>query len=219
MKGLTTYLPNAEGRASPASTIATASAAPCFLLSPASHIAKSAGNKIKVIICPLPSPPMVPCAIERTKKKRKKATALAAPVAASDNALSLMPTQYTAPATKKGKMTSKKKAAKPVNLCVKPMRAKTTKGASHHIVAITHRQKWVVGNNATINGDIANEPSSGCQWYQKEPSGERILPGNLDFTDMLWGRTWPRTTRAEGNKVGEGQPTKNNNQPLIGAVL
>jgi hypothetical protein len=66
-----------------------------------------------------------------------------------------------------------------------PMWAKTTDGASHCVVAIAQGQKWVFGNAATINGDIVNEPSSGCQWYQEGPSSKRIAPGNLDFANML----------------------------------
>ncbi len=34
----------------------------------------------------------------------------------------------------------------------------------------------------------------------------------------LWGRMWLTKTWAEGNKVGEGWPTKNNNQPSMGVV-
>jgi hypothetical protein len=82
------------------------------------------------------------------------------------------------------------------------MWANITDGASHHVVAITHGQKWVVSNVATINGDIANKPLSSCQWHQKGPSGKRIVLGNPDFADMLWGRTRPTTTQAEGNKMG-----------------
>ncbi len=115
-----------------------------------------------------------------------------------------MPTTSTTPATNKGKTTSKKEAAKPINLCAMPIWAKTTNVASHHVMAIAHGQKWIVGNTATINGAATNEPLSGCQWYQKEPSGKRIAPGNPDFFDKLWGRTRPTTTRVEGNKVGEG---------------
>jgi hypothetical protein len=88
-------------------------------------------------------------------------------VAASDNALTATPTPSTAPTTKKGKTTGKKKAAKPIDLCMMPMWAKTTNGASHCVMAITNGQKWVVGNTVTINGDVADEPLSGCQWYQK----------------------------------------------------
>ncbi len=94
----------------------------------------------------------------------------------------------TAPAMKKGKMTGKKKAAKPVNLCAMPMWAKMTNNPSHCVMAIAHRQKWVVGNTTTINGDIANGPLSSCKWYQKGPSSKTIVLGNLDFADMLWGR-------------------------------
>jgi hypothetical protein len=72
-----------------------------------------------------------------------------------------------------------------------------------------------VSNAVTINSDVANKPLSGHQWYQKGPSDKRIAAGNPDFSDMLWGRTWPTMTRTEGNKVSEGQLTKNNNQPLM----
>jgi hypothetical protein len=119
---------------------------------------------------------------------------------------------------KEGKMTIKKKAAKPIDLHAIPMWTKMTNGASHCIVAIAHGQKWVGINAMTINGNIANEPLSGCQWYQKGPSGKRIVPGNPDFAHMSWGRTRLTMTWVEGNKVGEGQPTKNNNQPSMGAV-
>jgi hypothetical protein len=177
----------AYDRAAPASTIAAASASPCVLLLPASHIAETVGNKINVIIVN-PAPPLMdamPPAAARTKMKRKKAAAPAAPEAASDNASTVMPMPSTAPSTRMGKTTGKKKSAKPVNLCATPMWAKTTNGASHCIVAIAHGQKWVVGNATPINGDIANKPLSGCQWYQKGPSGKRIAPGNPDFADML----------------------------------
>jgi hypothetical protein len=154
----------------------------------------------------------------RTKKKRKKAAATAALVAISDNASTALSMPSTAHTTKKGKTTGKKKAAKPVDLCATPMWTKTNDGTSHHIVAIAHGQKWVVGNVATINGDITDEPSSSHQWYQKGPSGKRLSLDNLDFADMLWGRRQPTRTRAEDNKVGKGGPTKNNNQPLMGVV-
>jgi hypothetical protein len=39
----------------------------------------------------------------------------------------------------------------------------------------------MVRNATTINGDVASKPLSGRQWYQKEPSGERIAPGNPKF--------------------------------------
>jgi len=47
MKGSTTYLPYAEGRAVTVSTIAAGSPAHRVSLSPASHIAETAGNEIK----------------------------------------------------------------------------------------------------------------------------------------------------------------------------
>ncbi len=70
VKGSIIYLPNAEGRASPTSTIATASAAPCVLLLLAYHIAESASKKIDVIIMLPPIPPMdaVPPTAARMKK-------------------------------------------------------------------------------------------------------------------------------------------------------
>ena len=36
-----------------------------------------------------------------------------------------------------------------------------------------------------ITGDIANEPSANCWWYQKGPNGDKIAPGNRDFEDMM----------------------------------
>ncbi len=178
-KGSMTYLPNTKGRAPPNSMINAASAAPCVLLSPAS-------DKIKVIPLPpaLPIINAVPPAAARTKKKRKKAAAPAVPTAASDDAATATPTLSTAPATKKGKTTGKKKAAKPVDLCSTPMWAKTTDGASHCVVAIAHRQKWVASNAATINGDVTNSPCRVASNTRKGPSGERIAPGNPDFADI-----------------------------------
>ncbi len=125
-----------------------ASAAPCILLLPASHIAESASNQIKVIIMLPALPLMVPSTAARTKKNEKKAAALAVPAVAFNNALTAMPTPSTTSAMKKGKMTVKKKAAKPVNLWEMLMWAKMFDGTSHCIVAIAHGQKWVVGNTA-----------------------------------------------------------------------
>jgi hypothetical protein len=48
------------------------------------------------------------------------------------------------------------------------MWANTTDGVSHHVVAIAHWQKWIVGNAATINGDVTNKPLSDCQWYRQQ---------------------------------------------------
>ncbi len=142
-----------------------ASTAPCVLLLPASHIAESAGNKTKVIIVPPALLLMVPSAAARTKKKRKKVAAPAASVAASKDASTAAPMPSTAHAMKNGKTTSKKKADEPADLRAIPMWTKTTNAASRYVVAITHGQKWVVGNAATINGDIADEPLSARQWY------------------------------------------------------
>jgi hypothetical protein len=71
VKGSTTYLPNAKGRAATSSTIAAASTALCVSLSPASHIAETAGDEIEVIIVPPALTPMdaTPHAATRTKNK------------------------------------------------------------------------------------------------------------------------------------------------------
>ena len=60
----------------------------------------------------------------------------------------------------------------------------TTNLAKHRVVAIAHEQKWVAGNAEMITGNIADEPTSDRQWYQKGPSGERIALGNPNFADM-----------------------------------
>jgi hypothetical protein len=91
----------------------------------------------------------------------------------------------TAPAGKKSKATKKKKASKPVDLHASPMWVSTTNLKKHCIVAIAHKQKWVVSNADTITGDVANEPSSNHQWSHKEPFGKRIAPGNPEYIDML----------------------------------
>ena len=96
-----------------------------------------------------------------------------------------MPPPSTAPAPEKSKASKKKKATKTVNLCAMPMWSIMTGGLSHHVVAIAPEQKWVVGSDTRITGDVANEPSSSRQWQQKGPSGEKIVPGNPDFEDML----------------------------------
>ncbi len=57
-------------------------------------------------------------------------------------------------------MPYKKEATEPIDLCAMPMLAKITNSASHCIVAIAHGQKWVVDDATTINGDVANKPSS-----------------------------------------------------------
>ena len=60
VKGSMTYLPNAEGRAVTASTIAATSPAHRVSLLPASHIAETDGNEIKVIIVLPASPQLMP---------------------------------------------------------------------------------------------------------------------------------------------------------------
>jgi hypothetical protein len=91
------------------------------LLLLASHIAESAGDDFKVIIMPPALPPMVSPAATRMKRKRRKAAALAGPVAVSNDASAAMSMPSTAPATKKGKITGKKKALEPVDLCTTPI--------------------------------------------------------------------------------------------------
>ena len=136
MKGSTTCLPNAEGRAVTSSTIAAASPAHRHRISllPASHIAETAGDKIKVInVLPALTPiDAAPHAAARTKKKRKKATPVAASAAATDDASTATSTPSTAPTTKKGKTTGKKKSAEPIDLRTSPMWVSTPNLASHY---------------------------------------------------------------------------------------
>ena len=183
VKGSTTYLPNAKGRAAATSVInATSSSAPRILLSPASHIAETADNEIKVVIVPPALHPMVaaPPTTARTKKKRKKTTSAAAPASATDNTLATTPTLPTTPTTKKGK----KKSTKPINLWTSPIWVSTADLTKHRVVAVAHKQKWVAGNNETITADAAEEPLFAPQWHQKGPFGKKIAPSNPDFVDM-----------------------------------
>ena len=144
VKGPTTYLPNAEGRAVTASTIAAASPAHRVSLLPASHIAETTGNKIEVIIVPPALTPIdaAPHATARTKKRRKKTTLVAAPAAATDDALTATSTPSTAPTAKKGKTTGKnKKSSEPIDLWTSLMWVSMTDLSMHCIVAIAHEQK------------------------------------------------------------------------------
>jgi hypothetical protein len=135
VKGSTTYLPNAEGRAITASTIAAASPAHRVSLSPVSHITETAGDKIEVIIVPPALTPIdaAPHAAARTKKKRKKAQP-------TTHRLQRQPS--TAPIAQKGKTTGKnKKSAKPIDLRTSPMWVSRTDLSMHRVVAIAHEQK------------------------------------------------------------------------------
>jgi hypothetical protein len=184
MRGSTTYLPNAEGRAAAVSAIASvnddaaaAAAAPRVLLSPA-----PADNKIEVVMLPSMDDAANATARRKKKKRKKKATA---PMAVTNDASTAMPLSSTAPVAKKSKPTSKKKAAKPINLCKTPQWVQTTDPAKHRVVAIAHEQKWVASNTETITGNVADEPYlSGCPWSHNGPSGETIAPGDRDFEDM-----------------------------------
>ena len=51
-------------------------------------------------------------------------------------------------------------------------------------MAIAHEQKWVAGIAATITGDVANKHTTIHQWCHKDPFGERIAPGNLEYGIM-----------------------------------
>jgi hypothetical protein len=97
----------------------------------------------------------------------------------------LTPHLTTAPTAKKGKTTGKnKKSAEPIDLRMSPMWVSTTELSMHRVVAIAHEQKWVAGNAEKITGNVADEPTSDRQWYQKGQSGERVAPGNPNFADM-----------------------------------
>jgi len=60
-----------------------------------------------------------------------------------------------------------------------------TDGKKHHVVTITHEQKWVAGVAAMITGDVADEHTSIHQWFHKDPFSERIAPGNPEHSIML----------------------------------
>ena len=109
---------------------------------------------------------------------------MAAPAAATDDASTATPTPSTAPTTKKGKTTGKMKSAEQIDLRTSSMWVSTTDLAKHRVRVIAHQQKWVAGNAETITGNVADEPTSDRQWYQKGPSGKMIAPGNPNFTDM-----------------------------------
>ncbi len=61
----------------------------------------------------------------------------------------------------------------------------TTNLKKHHVMAITHKPKLVAGNAGTITGNVADEPFSNHQWYQKGLFGKRIAPGIPEYMDML----------------------------------
>ena len=61
----------------------------------------------------------------------------------------------------------------------------TKDGKKRCFVAISHGRKWVIGNSEMTTGNVVNEPSADCQWYQKGPNGNKIVPGNGDFEDMM----------------------------------
>jgi hypothetical protein len=185
VKGSITYLPNAKGRTAAASAVAAATttddgndddaaaAAPCVSLSPA-----PVDNKIEVILLP-PTLPPPPVRKRATKKKRKKA-------AASDDASTATPQSPTAPVGKKSKATKKKKASKPINLRASPMWVLMTNLKKHRVVAIAHKQKWVVGNADMITGEVANEPSSSHQWSHKGPFGDRAIQSLSPCSGIRW---------------------------------
>ena len=92
-----------------------------------------------------------------------------------------------APDEKKSKANKKKKKASVsgVDLREHPVWVVSTDGTKHRVVAIAHEQKWVGGVAAEITGDVANEHTTIHQWCHKDPFGERIGPGNLEYSIML----------------------------------
>ena len=179
MKGSTTYLPNAKERAADAAAAAAAKEAAAT--SPPDPLVSATADDNKINTAPAPPPMEHVHATKKAKKKRKKATPSAA---THDNTSTAMPPPSTAPTAKKSKAPKKKKATEPVDLCTTPMWSVTTNGGSHCIVAMAHKQKWIVGSDTTITGNVADEPLSSHQWHQKGPSGERIAPGYPDFEDI-----------------------------------
>jgi hypothetical protein len=177
VKGSTTYLHNAKGRANAAAAAAamedegndaTNNNDDCV-----SHDndKDTADTITKAIIVP----PAAMTAMKTKRKRRKTAQA-----AAQDDTLAVpLPPPPPPPSRPKSRRT-----AKPVNLRATPLYSVTTDTTRHRIVAIAHEQRWVNGNAETITGDVASEPSSNWPWSQTGPTGEKIGPGNPDFEDM-----------------------------------
>ena len=103
VEGLTTYIPNAKGRAAAAGSVAavatSASAASHIALFPEHLVAENANNRIKFILA-LVKPGAT---VKKKRKKKKNAAPAATPVAATDDALAAMPMPSTTPAMKKAK--------------------------------------------------------------------------------------------------------------------
>jgi hypothetical protein len=186
VRGSTTYIPNAEGRANAAADAAAAIAT-----------SKNANEDVPAIndevddatietiidngLNAIVAPPAVPTAT----RKRRKTMRAATPKDKLTATLPLPPPPLppTGPTTTKA--TKRKTPAAPIiDLHKMPMWVSTNDLTKHRVMAITHERKWVVGDDETITGDVADELSSNCQWSHKEPSGERIAQGNREYSNM-----------------------------------
>jgi hypothetical protein len=187
VKGLRTYIPNAEGRTAAASAItsilpsaAASAAAPRVLLLPAPCVTENTNDGIEVVLA-LVKPGAT---MKKKRKKKKNAAPTATPAAATDDTSAATPMPSTALATKKSKTTNKKKATNPIDLIETPMYVITNDDKKRRVVAISLGRKWVIGNSEMITGNVANEPSANHWWYQKGPNGNKIAPGNRAFEDI-----------------------------------
>jgi hypothetical protein len=155
VKGSTTYLHNAEGRANAAAATAAAMEDKgddatndddnCISHDNDKDAADTITNAIIV-------PPAATTATKTKRKRRKTAQA-----AAQDDTLAEPPPPPPPPPPSRPKS---RRTAKPVNLHVTPLYSITTDTTRHRIVAIAHERRWVNGNAETITGDVASKPSS-----------------------------------------------------------
>jgi hypothetical protein len=182
VKGSTTYLHNAKGRANAAAAAAAAmedegddatnNDDDCVSHDNDEDAADTITN---TIIVP-------PAATTATKTKRKRRKTVQA--AAQDDTLAAPLPPPPPPPPPPPSRPKSRRTAKPVNLRAMPLYSVTTDTTRHGIVAIAHEQRWVNGNTKTITSDVASKPSSNRPWSQTGPTGEKIGPGNPDFEDM-----------------------------------
>jgi hypothetical protein len=121
-----------------------------------------------------------------TTAQQPAATAGSAPAAAAPPVDSNKKARTTnSNASKKQSSTKKRKSKSkaPIDLDEMPIFVTDQGGTKHQVVAITHGRKWVVGDKASINGNVAKGKQK-IQWYQRDPFGKRIHPGNQEFANM-----------------------------------
>ena len=155
-----------------ATTVATAAAAACVSLSPATVLlgaADSDNNSKEIDTTNTAVTTTATAATTAAVNKRKKVV----------NAALLS----SAAASKKSRTANEGKKDPPVNLFQFPTYVVTNNCKKHCIHAITHSRKWVAGDMTTINRSVAKEPSSNHRWHQRWPLGKKMFPGNSEFQD------------------------------------